>query len=324
MSNLNVKFAVAQYNYLVGDIEGNCLKIINGIETAKEQLNADCIVFSELAILGYPPEDLVFRENISRRIEKAVEKIQLHSQGITVIVGAPWVEESQHYNAALVIQNQKIIDKYFKISLPNYNVFDEKRYFIQGEDPCVVDIQGVSVGITICEDVWNAEPVMLSKRAGARLLVNINASPFHIGKQEEREKEIALRIEENDFPIIYLNQVGGQDELVFDGGSFAMSRNQQVVGRAPDCEESLFVAEFDKTSNDIIKANVNESIGSSIASVYNTLSFGLRDYVTKNGFHGGLIGLSGGIDSALTLAIAADALGARSSACRDDAIEIYV
>ncbi len=310
MSSVNVKFAVAQYNFLVGDIEGNCKKIIQGIEIAKEQLHADCIVFSELAILGYPPEDLVFRSNITRRIEKAIEKIRDHSQGITVIVGAPWIEEGNHYNAAIVIQNEIILDKYFKMSLPNYNVFDEKRYFIRGERPCVVMVNGVAVGITICEDIWDAKPVSLSKKAGAQLIVNINASPYHIGKQIERENEVGARIKENDLAVIYLNQVGGQDELVFDGGSFAMSRDQQVIARASDSEEELFVVEFDKELNEVVDGDSNYPIKEPVASVYSILSFGLRDYVTKNGFNGSLIGLSGGIDSALTLTLAVDALGA--------------
>ncbi len=310
MSSVNVKFAVAQYNFLVGDIEGNCKKIIQGIEIAKEQLHADCIVFSELAILGYPPEDLVFRSNITRRIEKAIEKIRDSSQGITVIVGAPWIVEGNHYNAAIVIQNEIILDKYFKMSLPNYNVFDEKRYFIRGENPCVVMVNGVAVGITICEDIWDAKPVSLSKKAGAQLIVNINASPYHIGKQIERENEVGARIKENDLAVIYLNQAGGQDELVFDGGSFAMSRDQQVIARASDSEEELFVVEFDKELNEVVDGDSNYPIKEPVASVYSILSFGLRDYVTKNGFNGSLIGLSGGIDSALTLTLAVDALGA--------------
>ena len=304
-----MKFAVAQYNFLVGDIEGNCKKILQGIRIAKEQFKADCIVFSELAILGYPPEDLVFRANITRRIKKAISEIESQANGITVIVGAPLVEEDKHFNAALVIQDNCVINKYFKMSLPNYNVFDEKRYFDQGDQPCVVNINDVSVGITICEDIWNTHPVALSKSAGAQLLVNINASPFHIGKQKEREDEVAQRVKENDVAVLYVNQVGGQDELVFDGGSFAMSRHQKLIGRASDCEEALFIVEYDKTSNDIVRASANAPIKESMESIYNVLSFGLRDYVIKNGFNGSLIGLSGGIDSALTLTLAVDALG---------------
>ena len=305
-----MKFAVAQYNFLVGDIEGNCKKILQGIQIAKEQFNADCVVFSELAILGYPPEDLVFRANITHRIKKAISEIEGHTSGITVIVGTPWVEEDKHFNAALVIQDKCIIDKYFKMSLPNYNVFDEKRYFNRGDCPCVVNINNVSVGITICEDIWNTHPVELSKAAGAQLLVNINASPFHMGKQNERENEVAQRIQENDLAVLYVNQVGGQDELVFDGGSFAMSRHRQLIGRASECEEALFVVDFDKASDDIIQASANAPIKDVLESTYNVLSFGLKDYVIKNGFKGSLIGLSGGIDSALTLTLAVDALGA--------------
>ncbi len=307
---MNVKFAIAQFNFLVGDIEGNCKKIVEGIAIAKERLNADCVVFSELAILGYPPEDLVFRVNITNRIKKAIKEIQGHTQGVTVVVGAPWVDSGNHYNAALVIQNGCVIDKYFKMTLPNYNVFDEKRYFLQGEKPCVFKINDVFVGVTICEDIWDENPIKLSKAAGAQLIVNINASPFHVGKQLERENEVAKRVEESDLAVIYVNQVGGQDELVFDGGSFAMSTNQKLIGRASDCEEALFIVEYDKTSNDMTKIGVDEPIKEITESVYDILSFGLRDYVIKNGFNGGLIGLSGGIDSALTLTLAVDALGA--------------
>lgn len=310
MSDVKVKFAIAQYNFLVGDIEGNCKKIVEGIAVAKEQLNADCVVFSELAILGYPPEDLVFRTNIINRIKKAIKEIQDHSQAITVVVGSPWEDGGNYYNAALVIQEGCVIDRYFKMSLPNYNVFDEKRYFVQGDKPCVFKINGVFVGVTICEDIWDENPIKLSKAAGAQLVVNINASPFHVGKQLERENEVASRVREADLAVIYANQVGGQDELVFDGGSFAMSRNQKLIGRASDCEETLFIVEYDKTSNDVTKMGVDEPIKENTESVYDILSFGLRDYVVKNGFNGGLIGLSGGIDSALTLTLAVDALGA--------------
>jgi len=305
-----LKIVINQLNFLVGDIEGNCEIIINSIRNAKSQLKADCIVFTELALIGYPPEDLLFRSNIHRRIESAVTKIQQETVGISVILGVPWSERGKQYNAAMVIQDTQIIGKYYKMALPNYNVFDEKRYFDSGDHPCVINIKGVMVGLTVCEDIWNVEPVRLTKEAGAQVVININASPYHVGKQIEREAQVAKRVQENDLPVIYVNQVGGQDELVFDGGSFAMDRGQNVLFRSAECEQGLHLIEFNIESKDLITQEAICPIRSDTQSVYSVLVYGLQEYVNKNGFNGGLIGLSGGIDSALVLALAVDALGA--------------
>ncbi len=305
-----MKIVINQLNFLVGDIEGNCEIIINSIRNAKSQLKADCIVFTELALIGYPPEDLLFRSNIHRRIESAVTKIQQETVGISVILGVPWSERGKQYNAAMVIQDTQIIGKYYKMALPNYNVFDEKRYFDSGDHPCVINIKGVMVGLTVCEDIWNVEPVRLTKEAGAQVVININASPYHVGKQIEREAQVAKRVQENDLPVIYVNQVGGQDELVFDGGSFAMDRGQNVLFRSAECEQGLHLIEFNIESKDLITQEAICPIRSDTQSVYSVLVYGLQEYVNKNGFNGGLIGLSGGIDSALVLALAVDALGA--------------
>lgn len=310
MPNPCLKIAVAQLNYLVGDIEGNCEKILTNIYDAKSQLNVECVVFTELALIGYPPEDLLFRPNISRRIEDALLKIQQASVEITVIVGMPWVDDGKQFNAAFIFQNQRVAARYYKMVLPNYNVFDEKRYFVAGSDACVILINDVSVGVTICEDVWNSEPIRKSKAAGAQMVVNINASPFHVGKQQERENEVANRVTENNLPIIYVNQVGGQDELVFDGSSFAMSKEAKLMFRAPVCEEGLFLVEYDKNSSDLIMQKLSYLANSDTKSIYHVLTYGICEYVNKNGFQGGLIGLSGGIDSALVLTLAVDALGA--------------
>ncbi len=310
MSNSNLTIVVNQLNFLVGDIEGNCQTIIKSIRHAKSQLNADCIVFTELALIGYPPEDLLYRSNILRRIKLALSKIQQETTGVSVILGAPWEEDKKLYNAAIVIQDTHITAKYYKISLPNYDVFDEKRYFVSGEHPCVVDIKDISVGVTVCEDVWDVMPVQLAKQAGAQVVININASPYHIGKQAQRESQVAMRVKENDLPVIYVNQIGGQDELVFDGGSFAMDRNQNVLFRSADCEQGMHLIEFNKINQDLSTQQSIANIKNKLQSVYDVLVYGLQEYVNKNGFNGGLIGLSGGIDSALVLALAVDALGA--------------
>ncbi len=308
--NSHLKIAICQLNFLVGDVEGNCKIMIECIRKAREQLAVDCVVFTELALTGYPPEDLLYRSNVLRRVQKALSNIKKESMGIHVVLGLPWVEENLQYNAAVVLRDGNIEATYYKMSLPNYDVFDEKRYFESGQQACVIDINGVAVGITVCEDAWNATPMHLTTKAGAQLILNINASPYHVGKQEKREHEIAKRILENGLPIVYVNQVGGQDELVFDGGSFAMNQKQQVVFRADECEQGMFLLEFDKQSNDFASQEKMHSIKPKVESVYNVLVYGLQEYVSKNRFAGGLIGLSGGIDSALALALSVDAIGA--------------
>jgi NAD+ synthase (glutamine-hydrolysing) len=310
LSNSNLKIVINQLNFLVGDIEGNCEIIINSIHDAKSQFKADCVVFTELALIGYPPEDLLYRSNVLRRIKLALSKIQKETADITVILGVPWVEAQKQYNAAMVIQDTQIIAKYYKMALPNYDVFDEKRYFVAGNSPCVTDIKGVAVGVTVCEDIWSVEPMHLTKQAGAQVIININASPYHVGKQEQRESQVAARVQENNLPVIYVNQVGGQDELVFDGGSFALDRGQNILFRSAECEQGLYLIEYDRNTGDLTTQESISPIKSNLPSVYDVLVFGLKEYVNKNGFNGGLIGLSGGIDSALVLALAVDALGA--------------
>ena len=304
-----VKFAIAQRNFLVGDIEGNCEKIVTAIQQAQADWAPDCIVFSELALPGYPPEDLLFRPNISHRVRQALALIQQATADLTVIVGAPYRVGRQQYNAAIVLQNKKVIGRYFKIVLPNYNVFDEKRYFTAGREACVIRIKHVCVGITICEDMWRVEPIALAKKAGADLIVNINASPYHTGKQQLREQQAAARVRESDLPLIYVNQVGGQDELVFDGHSFAVNNSAQVICRAAICQPDLMLVELDGQGN-LQSEHSAQAPQNDTALTYQVLTYGLQEYIQKNRFNGGLIGLSGGIDSALALTLASDALGA--------------
>lgn len=305
-----IKIALAQLNFLVGDIEGNCQKMLHILQQVKHAAAVDCVVFSELAIISYPPEDLLFRPSISRRITVAMDKIQAASKGLTVVVGAPSYQDGKIYNAACVMQDQVLIAQYHKNILPNYNVFDEKRYFHAGTKPCVFTLKGCCIGLSVCEDIWNPQPIAAAKQAGAQLIININASPYHIDKDHERVSTVAQRVAENQLAILYLNQVGGQDELVFDGSSFAMDKNKQIVARAKSCQEDVMTVDFDHERNNLRSAKSDLSTTTPLQLNYNVLQLALADYVNKNGFQGGLVGLSGGIDSALVLALAVDALGA--------------
>ena len=305
----NLKIILAQLNFHVGDIEGNCKKILENVELAKSKDDVDCIVFTELALIGYPPEDLIFRAKINERIEKCITQIQDAAKDIVIVVGTPWVEQDKRFNAVLVLQDQQIIAKYYKKVLPNYSVFDEERYFSSGTDTCVFKIADVTLGLAVCEDVWSSEPVRQCKQAGADFVISINASPYHEYKQKEREEAVAKQARDNQLPILYVNQVGGQDELVFDGGSFVTDSQQQIVIKAAVCKEDLITVEYQPEKQKFIAKNHPNYSLNELEVVYRVLQLGLKDYVEKNRFNGGLIGLSGGIDSALALTLAVDALG---------------
>jgi NAD+ synthase (glutamine-hydrolysing) len=306
----SLRVVLAQINFLVGDIERNCQRVIELSHDAKERLKGDVILFPELTLTGYPPEDLLLRPELHIRVDNALEKIKSDIGGIHVILGFPEKRDSGIYNSAIHIMDGEIRAVYRKIHLPNYRVFDEKRYFRSGNDAVVTDINGIPVGLTICEDVWYPGPAAESKRGGASIIFNLNASPFHMKKAEKREKVIAQRVKETGLPLVYLNLVGGQDELVFDGGSFVMDQEENVVARLPFFSESLSPVDF------LLEKNIPKPEASECSpllreeeSAYSALVLGVRDYVNKNGFPGAVLGLSGGIDSALTLAVAADALG---------------
>ena len=277
---------------------------------ARDNLQAQAILFPELTLTGYPPEDLLLRPGMQMHVLAALERIKQQVSGIHIIVGHPQQGTGGLYNAASVIRDGHILATVYKQHLPNYSVFDERRYFIPGTEACVVDIGGIACGITICEDIWSPGPVQLAKAAGAQCILNINASPFHAGKGDEREAVVRDRIREVELPLIYVNQVGGQDELVFDGESFVMNAQGQVTQRAPGCLAGLYPVDLDIA--DVVIPLASECVPrlDSVASVYQVLVLGVRDYIQKNGFTGAVIGLSGGIDSALTLAIAVDAIGA--------------
>ncbi|ROO28048.1 NAD+ synthase [Salinisphaera japonica] len=305
MADHSLRIAMAQLNVWVGDIAGNTRQIIEAAHTARDRDRADIVVVPELALIGYPPDDLLLRRGLPDAIAAALDELQAGITGITAVVGYPEYAGEAIYNAARVIRDGQAIAHYRKQCLPNYGVFDERRHYRPGDAPCVFEQAGHAIGVTICEDIWETGPAAQARAAGAEMLVNLNASPFHADKQPERERLLAGRATDNDVAICYVNCVGGQDELVFDGQSFAVARDGTVAARAPAFEAGVFTVEMTGTrsSGDIAERPAPEAL------VYDALVRATRDYVDRNGFPGALIGLSGGIDSALALAIAVDALG---------------
>ena len=307
-----MKVVMGQLNTFVGDIRGNTEKVIQVSREAETAGQETLVVFPELTLTGYPPEDLLMRDSLQAQIGGALTRLasELPSD-LYVVVGYPRRCGGRLYNAAGVLHGGQMVGEYFKQRLPNYQVFDEKRYFSEGDTPCVVDVEGIKVGITICEDIWHKEPADAARRMGAELLINLNASPFHRGKHKERWQVLADRATEQSIPMIYVNQVGGQDELVFDGGSFAVNADGELAVVAPDFEEGCFDLSVERTVRGVeIAQGVAATALSDVAAVWQALVLGVRDYVEKNGFPGVVLGLSGGIDSAVTLAVAVDALGA--------------
>ena len=319
------RVAGAQINPTVGDFESNAAGILDAMSWAERE-SADVLLLPELAISGYPPEDLVLRESFIDRGLAALESIAAASGETTTIVG--FVDRAgQHRrpdalgryvsNAAAILRKGRLIGIYHKCLLPNYGVFDEARYFVPGSEPGRVwDVDGVPVGVSVCEDIWTPDgPPFDQAAAGAAILLNINGSPYHVGKGVARQALLAAAAERSGLPIVYLNMVGGQDELVFDGESMVFDRSGQLVYRAAQFEEERFVVDVDVDASGDEQATATAAAAplreriSSEEAVYRALVMGLRDYVHKNGFREVVIGLSGGIDSALTCAIAVDALG---------------
>ena len=306
-----VKIALAQLDLAVGDIAGNTKKIIEKANLARDELNADLIVFPELGVCGYPPEDLLFHGGFRRSVENAMDEIRNHVIGITVLLGFPEYDDDHIYNACTVFEDGKIVAHYRKQMLPNYSVFDEERYFTAGRDATVFKINGIRIGLNICEDIWKAGPMRSNRAAGAECVIVINGSPFEVASQETRENEVRSRIAEVQIPVVYINMVGGQDELVFDGGSFAMNADGDVCFRAPAFDEGLHTVILKAAAAGVTpESGECAAMLQTEASVYRALVTGTRDYVTKHGFPGVIIGLSGGIDSALVATIACDAIGA--------------
>jgi NAD+ synthase (glutamine-hydrolysing) len=310
MSSPDLRIVMAQQDFLVGAIEENASRIMAACRKAAG-LQADLVVFPELSLTGYPPEDLLLRPHFLEDCDIALQRILREMRGVTAIVGHPAQEDDGLYNMASVIYDGEVLARYRKQHLPNYGVFDEMRYFTPGDTACVIPVRGVPVGITICEDLWQEGPVQQAAVAGAQLLVNLNASPYHAGKGFEREVLLEQRASETGLPVVYVNLVGGQDELVFDGGSLVLDAQGRVVQRSPDCVEGLYPVDF-SVGPDAVTPLPGECAPhlDAVESIYRVLVLGVRDYIGKNGFSGAVIGLSGGIDSALTLAIAVDAIGA--------------
>ena len=303
---MSLKIALAQINFLVGNIAANVDNIIKVANYARDELSADIVVFPELTITGYPAEDLLFRADFISAANNAVYQIAECIDDIAVVVGFPERDGNSLYNSAVVLHQGNILACYRKQMLPNYGVFDEQRYFSAGTQPCVFEFNGVFIGLTICEDVWKSGIIDETKQAGAELLLTLNASPFNAGKIHQREAVICEQVKAAKIPLIYVNQVGGQDELIFDGASFVANSQGEIVFRAEEFKEQISVIEFDG-NNPLL--NSCAPLYNKITSEYKALVLGIKDYVRKNGFQGAILGLSGGIDSALVLALAVDALG---------------
>lgn len=303
----SLKFALAQSHFMVGDIQTNIEKMRSLAIEARDN-GANIIIFPELALLGYPPEDLLLRPSLSDRVKAALSSLN-DINDIVMIIGYPHVDYHGTFNSAAIIQNGQQKGFYHKQYLPNYGVFDERRYFDKGRNQVLFDYQGITIGLLICEDLWQDEPIKALKDQGADLVVTINASPFEAGKQHTRQALLSKRATDNNLPIVYVNAVGGQDDLVFDGGSMAVQANGKVAHEAPRFLEHLLYANFNVESGQFDTQTKAPLQLSAESETYQALVVGLRDYVNHSGFEGVIVGLSGGIDSALTLCIAVDALG---------------
>jgi len=310
MSTPILRLALAQLDFTVGAVADNTQRVIDTAINARDELHADVVVFPELTLSGYPPEDLLFHAGMRKQVAAGLARVCAEVRGIDAIVGYPEYAGNSIYNSAAFVSGGSIVANHRKRELPNYKVFDEKRYFKPGVDTTLVDLKGIRTAILVCEDIWEPTPALAAKEAGAQLIVVINGSPYSLNYQQRRESTVRERVLEIGLPIVYLNLLGGQDELVFDGGSFVMNARGEIVRRMPTCKEGVFVVEVD-AANDVaqpVAGHVEPQLAED-ASVYSALVLGVRDYVDKHQFPGVVVGLSGGVDSALTLTIAVDALG---------------
>lgn len=302
----SLSIALAQLNLLVGDIEGNTERMLQTVQQ-QQKAGADLVMFTELALSGYPPEDLLYRNDFYQRCDEQLLRLQQASTDVAILVGHPWREGDKLYNALSLFSEGQLLARYFKQQLPNYGVFDEKRYFQAGNDTCVVELKGYRLGLLICEDLWFPEPVDAAKAAGAEMILSINASPYNREKPYIRKTLMAGHCQRTHLPLVYLNQIGGQDELIFDGCSKVFDAAGNMTHRLAAFAEQVTLLEFNEL--DVVPMTAPAAELPQLAQVYEALVLAVRDYVTKNGFKGAVLGLSGGIDSALTLAIAVDALG---------------
>ncbi|MCH9695085.1 MAG: NAD+ synthase [Gammaproteobacteria bacterium] len=306
-----VKVALAQLDLTVGAVAHNADKIIASASRARDELRADLVVFPELSVCGYPPEDLLLHAGLRDGVESAVRNIRDSVFGIAILIGFPEYEADDIYNSCAVFEDGKVVAHYRKHLLPNYSVFDEKRYFTEGKDASVFTLKGIRIGLNICEDVWSPAPIAAARTAGAECVIAINGSPYELASQANREAEVQRRIGEARVPVVYVNMVGGQDELVFDGGSFVMAADGEIAFRAPAFDEGLHCVALTGTVRGVVpEAGQIANSSQDEARIYKALVTGTRDYINKHGFPGVILGLSGGIDSALVATIACDAIGA--------------
>ena len=313
-----MKLFLAQINNIVGDIDGNLKRAIDILDQA-EELNSDLVVFSELFLSGYPPEDLVLKKSFVEECRNALDTLINYSKTkkVGLIVGLPIYEKNNLFNAAAIVDEGKLIGFSKKINLPNYSVFDEKRVFHQNDIPKVFEFRGIKLGVPICEDIWQDNVCLELKNQGCELIVSPNGSPFDKYKINQRKTIIEDRVSEIGLPFVYINQVGGQDELVFDGSSLIMNGDKEIIYEAPPWQEHNAVIEFDEKEKKFNNLPFNEFKFSDLENIYMATVIGLRDYVSKNNFPGVILGLSGGIDSAFCAAVAVDALG-------KDKVEAYM
>jgi NAD+ synthase len=311
------RIALAQLNPTMGDIPGN-LRRAKEARADAAKAGADLILFPELYIVGYPPEDLVLKPALQDDAREAIEKFAKDTAdgGPAVLIGAPWVEAGKLYNACMLLDGGKVAGKTFKVDLPNYGVFDEKRVFAPGPMPGPLNIRGIRIGVPVCEDIWKPDVVECLAETGAEILLVPNGSPYESGKEDERLNLIVARVKESGLPLAYLNQVGGQDELVFDGGSMVVNADASLALAMPCWEEKLVLTDWSRTDKGWVCAKGEVAKEEDrLTSIYNAMVLGLRDYVNKNRFPGVVLGLSGGIDSAISAAVAVDALGAARVRC---------
>ena len=305
-----MKLFLAQINNIVGDIDGNLKRAIDILDQA-EELNSDLVVFSELFLSGYPPEDLVLKKSFVEECRNALDTLINYSKTkkVGLIVGLPIYEKNNLFNAAAIVDEGKLIGFSKKINLPNYSVFDEKRVFHQNDIPKVFEFRGIKLGVPICEDIWQDNVCLELKNQGCELIVSPNGSPFDKYKINQRKTIIEDRVSEIGLPFVYINQVGGQDELVFDGSSLIMNGDKEIIYEAPPWQEHNAVIEFNEKEKKFNNLSFNEFKFSDLENIYMATVIGLRDYVGKNNFPGVILGLSCGIDSAFCAAVAVDALG---------------
>ncbi len=305
-----MRIAIAQLNQTIGDLAGNSARIMEAVLVA-ERAGADFVVTPELSFCGYPPEDLLLRPAFlaacASELDLLAAKLSRNKVRSTVLVGFPELtKEGRRHNAVAVLRNGGIAAVCRKRELPNYTVFDEQRYFVPGTEPCVFELEGLRVGVAVCEDIWFPEPARRLREAGAQLIIVPNGSPYHTQQQAMRREVVVARARETGLPVVYVNRVGGQDELVFDGASFVVDAEGRIAQQLPAWYETVALAEFEGSTPKAVRGDLDTRLES---NVYAALTMGVHDYVVKNRFPGVLLGLSGGVDSALTLAVAVDALG---------------